>query len=55
MAAPIIARVELEPPPLRMMLGSEAFRNTLKVLTERVVGFEAQTALAASTDLPLGE
>jgi hypothetical protein len=38
-----------------MMLGSEALRNTLKVLTDRVVDFQAQTDVAASTGFPPGE
>lgn len=55
MAAAIIASVDQEPAPLRMMLGSEALRNTLKVLRERVAGFEMQAELAASTDFPAGK
>jgi NAD(P)-dependent dehydrogenase (short-subunit alcohol dehydrogenase family) len=55
MAAVMIASVDREPAPLRMMLGSEALRNTLQVLNDRVTGFEAQTELAASTDFPSGE
>jgi NAD(P)-dependent dehydrogenase (short-subunit alcohol dehydrogenase family) len=55
MAAAIIASVDQQPAPMRIMLGSEALRNTLKVLTERVAGFEAQADLAASTDFPPGE
>ena len=55
MAAAIIASADQEPAPLRMVLGSEALRNTLTVLRERVAGFESQTGLAASTDFPPGE
>ena len=55
MAAAMIASVDQEPAPLRMILGSEALRNTLTVLRERVSGFEAQTELAVSTDFPPGE
>lgn len=55
MAAAIITSVDQEPAPLRMILGSEALRNTLAVLCERVAGFESQTDLAASTDFPPGE
>ncbi len=55
MAAAIIASVDQEPAPLRMMLGSEALRNTLTVLRERIAGFEAQADLASSTDFPAGE
>jgi NAD(P)-dependent dehydrogenase (short-subunit alcohol dehydrogenase family) len=55
MAAAMIASVDQEPAPLRMILGSEALRNTLTVLRDRVSGFEAQTELAVSTDFPPGE
>jgi NAD(P)-dependent dehydrogenase (short-subunit alcohol dehydrogenase family) len=55
MAARIIESVDQEPAPLRMILGSEALRNTLTVLKTRVAAFEAQTELAASTDFPPGE
>ena len=52
MAAAIIASVDREPAPLRMMLGSDALKNTLTSLRERIAGFEAQNQLAASTDFP---
>jgi NAD(P)-dependent dehydrogenase (short-subunit alcohol dehydrogenase family) len=55
MAAAMIASVDQEPAPPRMMLGSQALQNTLAVLRERVAGFEAQSELAASTDFPPGE
>jgi hypothetical protein len=55
MAERIIESVDLEPAPMRMVLGSEALRNTLSVLKARVTAFEAQTELAASTDFPPGE
>ena len=55
MAARIIESVDLEPAPMRMILGSEALRNTLAVLKARVATFEAQTELAASTDFPPGQ
>jgi len=38
-----------------MILGSQALDNTVKVLRERIAGFEAQRELAASTDFPPGE
>jgi hypothetical protein len=38
-----------------MMLGSQAFETTLTVFKRRIADFQAQTDLAASTDLPLGE
>jgi NAD(P)-dependent dehydrogenase (short-subunit alcohol dehydrogenase family) len=54
-AARIIASVDVEPAPLRMVLGSQALESTLTTLRKRIAGFEAQTELAASTDFPPGE
>jgi NAD(P)-dependent dehydrogenase (short-subunit alcohol dehydrogenase family) len=51
MAAAMIAGVDQEPAPLRMVLGSQALDNTIKVLQERIAGFQAQRELAASTDI----
>jgi NAD(P)-dependent dehydrogenase (short-subunit alcohol dehydrogenase family) len=50
MAAAIIASVDQDPAPLRIVLGSDALRNTIAALQQRLAGFEAQTELAASTD-----
>lgn len=55
MAARIIESVDVEPAPLRMVLGSQALQSTLTTLRKRIAGFEAQTELAASTDFPPGE
>ena len=55
MAARIIESVDVEPAPLRMVLGSQALESTLASLRKRIEGFEAQTKLAASTDFPPGE
>jgi NAD(P)-dependent dehydrogenase (short-subunit alcohol dehydrogenase family) len=55
MAARIIESVDVEPAPLRMVLGSQALEGTLATLRKRIAGFEAQTELAASTDFPSGE
>ena len=55
MAARIIESVDIEPAPLRVVLGSQALESTLATLRKRIVGFEAQTELAASTDFPPGE
>jgi len=52
MAARIIESVDVEPAPLRMVLGSQALEGTLATLRKRIAGFEAQTELAASTDFP---
>jgi NAD(P)-dependent dehydrogenase (short-subunit alcohol dehydrogenase family) len=55
MAARIIESVDVEPAPLRMVLGSQALESTLATLRKRIEDFEAQTELAASTDFPSGE
>jgi NAD(P)-dependent dehydrogenase (short-subunit alcohol dehydrogenase family) len=55
MAARIIESVDVEPAPLRMILGSQALYSTLTALRKRIASFEAQTALAASTDFAPGE
>jgi NAD(P)-dependent dehydrogenase (short-subunit alcohol dehydrogenase family) len=55
MAARIIESVDVEPAPLRMVLGSQALESTLTTLRKRIADFEAQTELAASTDFPPGE
>ncbi|MFD9497769.1 SDR family oxidoreductase [Streptomyces sp. NPDC060035] len=55
MAARIIESVDIEPAPLRMMLGSQALDSTLGVLRKRIDDFEAQRGLAASTDFPAGQ
>jgi NAD(P)-dependent dehydrogenase (short-subunit alcohol dehydrogenase family) len=52
MAARIIESVDVEPAPLRMVLGSQALEGTLATLHKRIEDFEAQTKLAASTDFP---
>ena len=55
MAVRIIESVDVEPAPLRMVLGSQALESTLTTLRKRIASFEAQTELAASTDFLLGE
>ncbi len=55
MAARIIESVDVEPAPLRMILGSQALESTIATLRKRIAGFEAQTELSASTDFPHGE
>jgi NAD(P)-dependent dehydrogenase (short-subunit alcohol dehydrogenase family) len=55
MAARIIESVDLEPAPLRMVLGSQALQSTIDTLAKRIEGFEAQRDLAASTDFHRGE
>ena len=55
MAAAMIASVDRQPAPLRLILGSQALQSTLAVLRQRISDFEAQADLAASTDFPPGE
>jgi NAD(P)-dependent dehydrogenase (short-subunit alcohol dehydrogenase family) len=55
MATRIIESVDVEPAPLRLVLGSLALETTLATLRERINGFEGQRELAASTDFPAGE
>ncbi len=54
MAARIIESIDVEPAPLRMVLGSQALEGTITTLRKRLVAFEAQQTLAASTDFPPG-
>ena len=55
MAARIIESVDVEPAPLRLVLGSQALDSSIATLQNRIAGFEAQRELAASTDFPPGE
>jgi hypothetical protein len=50
MAARIIENVDVEPAPLRLVLGSQALEGTLTTLRKRIASFEAQTKFAASTN-----
>jgi NAD(P)-dependent dehydrogenase (short-subunit alcohol dehydrogenase family) len=54
MAARIIESVDVEPAPLRIVLGSQALEGTITTLRRRLAAFEAQKELAASTDFPPG-
>lgn len=54
-AARIIESTDIEPAPLRMVLGSQSLDSTLDVLRKRIEDFETQRDLAASTDFPAGE
>lgn len=51
MADRMIESVDMEPAPLRMVLGSQALAATIQRLEERVADYRTQTALAASTDV----
>jgi hypothetical protein len=55
MAAAMIASVDQNPAPLRMVFGSQALDGTLATLRKRIADFETQTELAASTDFPSGK
>lgn len=55
MATRIIESVDVEPAPIRMVLGSATLKSTLGVQRKRITDFEKQTELAASTDFPPGE
>jgi NAD(P)-dependent dehydrogenase (short-subunit alcohol dehydrogenase family) len=52
MAARIIESADVEPAPLRLVLGSQALESTIATLRKRVADFEAQAHLATSTDFP---
>lgn len=51
MAQRMIESVDIDPAPLRMVLGSQALRATIERLEERLADYRTQTALAASTDI----
>lgn len=53
MAQRIIESADIDPAPLRMVLGSQALSSTLTRLKERIADYETQTELAASTDVQL--
>jgi len=55
MAARIIESADVEPAPLRMVLGSQVLASTLATLRKRIASLEAQAELAAFTDFPPGE
>jgi NAD(P)-dependent dehydrogenase (short-subunit alcohol dehydrogenase family) len=55
MAARIIDSVDVEPAPLRLVLGSQALDSTISTLRRRIADFETQADVAASTDCPEGE
>ena len=54
LTARIIESVDIDPAPLRMVMGSQALSATLTRLKERVADYETQTERAASTDFPAG-
>ncbi|MGG7058936.1 SDR family oxidoreductase [Clostridium tertium] len=55
MATRIIESVDINPAPLRMVLGSQALASTIYTLKSRLEDFESQVEVAASTDFQLGE
>lgn len=52
MAAAFIESVDIQPAPLRVLLGSQALDATITALEKRIAAFGAQNDLAASTDFP---
>ena len=50
MAERIIESADINPAPLRMVLGSQALSATIDALEKRLADFRSQTELAASTD-----
>lgn len=52
MARQIIACADETPAPLRLLLGSHAWRTTVAVLRGRLEALERQESVAASTDFP---
>lgn len=50
MASRIIESVEINPAPLRIVLGSQALKSTIDTLKTRIDDFIKQTDIAASTD-----
>lgn len=51
MATRIIESVDVNPAPMRLVLGSQALNDTIEVLKERIKQFKAQADIAASTDI----
>jgi NAD(P)-dependent dehydrogenase (short-subunit alcohol dehydrogenase family) len=55
MATRIIESADVDPAPMRLVLGSQALQSTIDTLERRIEGFEAQREIAASTDVPAGK
>ena len=51
MAAVMIDSVDQEPAPLRLLIGSDAYQRTHRVLAGRLAALEAHEALAGTTDV----
>lgn len=51
MAERIIESSDLEPAPMRIVLGSQALSTTIDVLEKRLADFKTQSKIAASTDI----
>lgn len=54
MATAIIDSAGVEPAPLRLLLGTDAYERTHPVLAGRLAALEAQKDLAATTDIREG-
>jgi hypothetical protein len=52
MAQCIIANVDTEPAPLRLVLGSDAWQSLRQVLSDRLASIDAQQESATETDYP---
>lgn len=55
MAARMIASVEQDPAPLRLVLGSDAYATMHRQLSARLAALEAQKEMASSTDFTADE
>ena len=55
MASIIIASVDQDPAPRRLVLGSDSYNFIHKALSDRLAALEAQKHLALSTDFAEGE
>ncbi len=55
MAERMIESVDMNPAPLRMVLGSQALSATIERLEQRIADYKTQAAIAASTDIPSGK
>lgn len=51
MATRIIESADVNPAPMRLVLGSQSLNDTIKVLEERIKQFKAQKDIAASKDI----
>lgn len=50
-----VSSTDMEPAPLRLVLGSVGLQSPIDTLKRRIEGFEVQRELATSTDFPTGD